>query len=173
MVIRGFIAASLDGYGADKSGGIGWLRTFEDVDYGYNRFISEIETVVLGRTTYDQIPSLGIGWPYPGNRGLVVTSRPLAKPYGGVEAWTLGVDKLISHLREFDEGDVWVVGGAKLQWAFIEAGALEHLDLFLIPVLLGDGVPLFPRTMPAPRTLVLRNVAMLAKGMAHLTYSFA
>jgi dihydrofolate reductase len=173
-MIRGLIAASLDGYVADRNGGIDWLRPFEDVDYGYDRFICEIEAVVIGRATYDQIPSLGMGWPYPGKRGFVVTSRPLAQSYQGVQAWALGVDGLISHLREQSRGDVWVVGGAKLQWAFIEAGALERLDLFLIPVLLGDGVPLFPKGISPskPRSIVRRNAAILPKGMAHLTYGF-
>jgi dihydrofolate reductase len=172
-MIRGYIASSVDGYVADKSGGIDWLRAFDDVDYGYDSFISEIETVVMGRRTYDQIPSLGIGWPYSGKRGLVVTSSPLTQLHPGVEAWTGGVDKLITYLRERNRGDVWVVGGAQLQSAFIEAGALERLELFLIPVLLGDGISLFPKTEPRPRNLVLHNVEMLPKGMTRLIYGFA
>ena len=172
MKIRGYIAASVDGYVADRSGGIGWLRPFEDVDYGYDAFIAQIETVVIGRRTYDQIPLLGVGWPYPGKRCLVVTSRPLTETYPGVSAWTQGVARLIPHLRDTNLADVWVVGGAQLQWAFIEAGALDLLELFMIPVLLGDGVRLFPQSAGGLRGMVLHGVAELPKGMARLTYGF-
>jgi dihydrofolate reductase len=170
MMIRGYIATSVDGYVADKDGGIDWLRAFDDVDYGYDAFISEIDTVVMGRRTYNQIPSLGIGWPYLDKRGFVATSSPLTQRYPGVEAWAAGVDKLIARLRQGGRGDVWVVGGPQLQWAFIEAGALERLDLFLIPVLLGDGIPLFPRTTSGLKTLILDSVEMLPKGMVRLVY---
>ena len=142
------------------------------MDYGYEAFIAQIGTVVLGRRTYDQIPSFGVGWPYPGRRGLVVTSRPLAEAYPGVSAWTQGIEPLIPYLRDLAGADVWVVGGAQLQWAFIEAGALDVLELFLIPVLLGDGVKLFPKAAGGPRGMVLHSVASLPKGMAHLTYGF-
>ncbi len=100
VAIRGFIAASLDGYIAASDGGIEWLKPFEKFDYGYDRFIAEIATVVMGRKTYDQLPALGVGWPYPGKPGIVVTSRPLASPPQGVVAWRDGVKSLIAHLRE-------------------------------------------------------------------------
>jgi dihydrofolate reductase len=98
--IRGFIAASLDSYIATPDGGIEWLKPFEKFDYGYDRFIAEITTVVMGRKTYDQLPALGLDWPYPGKPGIVVTSRTLASSSQGVVAWRNGVESLIAHLRE-------------------------------------------------------------------------
>ncbi len=142
--IRGYIAVSLDGYIADAKGGVAWLDAFQSVDYGFDQFFAEIRTVVLGRTTYDQV--LGFGWPYAGRRGFVVTSRSLGRPPEGVEAWGRGVGALIGHLRELDDGDAWIVGGAALQQAILEAGAIDRLDLFIMPVTLGHGVPLFPKT---------------------------
>lgn len=142
--IRGYIAASLDGYIADSDGGVGWLDAFQDVDYGFDRFFAEIGTVVLGRATYDQV--LGFGWPYAGRRGLVVTSRPLDDPPAGVQAWTGTIDALIARLRGLADGDAWIVGGARMQQAILDAGGLDQLDLFIVPVTLGDGVPLFPKT---------------------------
>ncbi|MBB3771842.1 dihydrofolate reductase [Angulomicrobium tetraedrale] len=175
-LIRGFIAASLDGYIADRDGGIGWLAPFDEVDYGYAGFIADIGRVVMGRGTFDVVTGFESGWPYAGKGGIVVTSTPLANAPAGVEAWHKGVPALIAHLRaregENAGGDIWLVGGGGLQAAFIEAGALDRLDLFVIPVLLGEGVPLFPRTPAPPRTLTLEASLALDKGMVRLTYTF-
>ena len=57
--IRGFIAATLDGYIADTDGGMEWLNEFGDSDYGYEDFIAEIDTVVIGRKTFDQVTKNG------------------------------------------------------------------------------------------------------------------
>jgi dihydrofolate reductase len=65
-VIRGYIATSLDGCVADASGGLDWLAPYATVDVGYRDFTDQVGTVVMGRRTHDQIPSLGIGWPYAG-----------------------------------------------------------------------------------------------------------
>lgn len=174
-IIRGFIAASLDGYIADTDGGIGWLTPFDGVDYGYAGFIAEIGTVVMGRRTYDDIAGFPGGWLYEGKRGLVVTSRPLGAAPAGVEPWHEGVPALLAHLatRPDGEGDVWVVGGGGLQAAFIAAGALRRLDLFVIPVLLGAGVPLFPAGETPARGLTLDGTESYANGMVRLRYALA
>lgn len=64
-VIRGLIAASLDGYVAGLDGSVATLAPFVSVDHGYQRFIEQVGTVVMGRRTYDLIPSLGVGCPMP------------------------------------------------------------------------------------------------------------
>ncbi|MCJ8142042.1 dihydrofolate reductase family protein [Ancylobacter sp. A5.8] len=173
MAIVGYMAASLDGYIADRDGGISWLAPFDEVDSGYADFIADIETVVMGRTTYDQVIAMGresgAGWFYKGKRSLVVTSRPLADAPVGVEPWQEGVPALIAHLRALP-GNSWIVGGAGLQDAFIAADALDRLDLFVIPVLLGDGLAMFPRNARGPRGLTLERSLALPKGMVRLTY---
>ena len=169
-IIRGFIAASLDGYIADRDGSIGWLSPFDDVDYDYAGFIAQIGTVVLGRGTFEVCAAFEGDWLYAGKRGIVVTSTPLIGAPDGVERWSEGVPALIAHLRAQQGKDIWVVGGGALQAAFIAAGALDRLELFVIPVLLGDGVPLFPKTQEPLRSLTLEASAALGKGMVRLTY---
>lgn len=141
--IRGYIAASVDGFIADDDGGVDWLESFNVVDCGYERFINDIRTVVMGRKTYDQSLELSPNWAYPGKRALVVTSRPIERLPSGVAPWTDGIINLVQHLRDLDDGDVWVVGGSQLQSALFELDAMERLELFIIPVLLGGGIPLF------------------------------
>ncbi len=169
-LIRGFIAASLDGCVADADGGVQWLAPFRKVDPGYGAFIDDVGTVVMGRRTYDLIPSLGTGWPYAGKRGFVVTSRRGDPVQRGVKFWREGVPDLIERLRDLDDGDAWVVGGAGLLAAFAEEGALDRLSLLIAPVLLGEGLRLFPERTGAPRGLVLRGTAALAMGVVRLDY---
>ncbi|CAA0095827.1 Uncharacterised protein [Starkeya nomas] len=171
--IRGFIAASLDSYIADRDGGIGWLTPFDDVDYDYAGFIAGIGTVVMGRGTFDAVAGFEGGWPYAGKRGIVVTSTPLPDAPPGVEAWHAGVPALIAHLRAQDGGNAWVVGGGGLQAAFIAADALDRLDLFVIPVLLGSGVPLFPPEATPSRRLALEGTESYANGMVRLRYALS
>jgi len=165
--IVGYIAASLDGYIADAAGGVDWLDAFQNVDSGFDAFFDSIRTVVLGRTTYEQV--LGFGWPYAGRRGLVVTSRALDDPPDGVEAWRDGIAALVDHVRGLSDGDVWVVGGGRLQQAMLEAEAIDRLDIFVLPVTLGSGVPLFPKTDHRLR-FVLVDATPLDEGMLRLTY---
>ena len=168
-LIRGYIAASVDGYIASDSGDVDWLEPFNAVDYGYERFIGEIRTVVLGRKTYDQCLELSTSWVYPGKRALVVTSRPIEDPPSGVAPWTDGIPKLVQHLRALEDGDVWIVGGAQLQTALFELDALDRLELFIIPVLLGSGVALFP-AMTKSKTLSLVACEAFDMGVVRVDY---
>lgn len=168
--IRGYMAASLDGYIADRDGGVAWLDPFNAVDCGFERFFGEIRTVVMGRATYDQTRGFSADWVYAGKRGIVVTSKPLLDPPTDVVPWTSGIADLIQHLRGLNDGDVWIVGGSQLQCALLEHDALDRLELFLIPVLLGGGVPLF---RPGARTAAwqLDAVESFDLGLVRLDYN--
>ncbi len=168
-MIRGYLAASLDGYIADAEGGVDWLEEFQSYDFGFDAFLAEIGTVVMGRATYDQVMGFGGDWPYAGKRALVLTHRPLGDAPEGVEACQGDIPALLERLRAAEGGDVWIVGGATTQKAFLDAGGLDRLELFLIPVLLGDGVPLWPKGGPV-RKLLLRKSESLPGGMIRLDY---
>jgi len=140
-VFRLYIATSLDGFIADAEGGVDWLNDFETgVDYGTDAFMAEIDTLIMGRATYDQVVGFG-AWPYAGKRCFVLTSRPIADAPEGVEA-TSDLAGLIAELRE-DGAQVWILGGAATVDGCRAMGALDTVELFVMPVLLGSGVPLF------------------------------
>lgn len=169
-MIRGYMAMSADGFVADRDHGVGWLDRFDAADTGYAAFIEDVSTVVMGRNTFDQVVGFDVGWPYPGKRGLVVTSRPLDSPFPEAAGWDAGVEALVEHLRLCD-GDSWIAGGPRLQAEFIARGLLERLDLFVIPVFLGGGVPLFPRD-GSMIDLELQNLERFDMGIVRLTYGF-
>lgn len=172
--IRGYIGASLDGYIAASDGGLEWLTKYDGMDAGefsYDRFIAGIRTVVMGRGTYDALAGFGIDWPYRDQRTIIVTSTEIANPAGPIEIWSDGISALIGYLRGLDDGDVWLVGGGQLQQAFIEHDALDDLVLFIVPELVGGGVPLFPPNGVA-RTVKLVSSAVLEPGCLRLLYDF-
>jgi dihydrofolate reductase len=171
--ILGYIASSLDGFIADKDETLKWLTTRGDMELGehdYNIFIKKIRTVVMGRTTYDWFEKSGTPWPYQDKRVIVVTSRPLPHPAGPLETRT-NIDELITELRSYNDGDIWMLGGGKLQMAFIERGALDELEIYIISELIGGGTPLFPATGFATKPTLL-SAKSLGGGCARLHYKF-
>ncbi|MDX3974227.1 dihydrofolate reductase family protein [Shinella sp.] len=146
--ILGYIAASLDGYIATEDDGLDWLFKYDSDDLGehdYRLFIKRIRTVVMGRGTYDFIAKESSPWAYADQRVIVVTSNPIPDPKGALEVRD-DVDALIAELRALDDGDVWMLGGGKLQMAFLERDALDEIEIYIIPEMLGGGRPLFPAT---------------------------
>ena len=170
--IVGYIATSLDGFIADPSESLDWL-TGSDAELGehhYDLFIKRIRTVVMGRATYDWLMRNSNSWPYAEQRTIVVTSRPLPNPPVAVETRS-DVDALVAELRAFEDGDVWMCGGGKLQMAFLERGALDEIEIYVASALIGGGYPLFPATgfKATPR---LNSATALGAGMARLHYRF-
>lgn len=171
-VIRGMMAASLDGFAADATGTVGWLDAFEGADWGYEAFIAGIGTVVMGRRTYAQMLDLTSAWPYPGKRGIVL-GRGLQQPLrGGAEVWTGDLPALVARLRA-DPADAWVVGGPMLQGDLLAMGALDRLELCVVPRLLGSGLPVFPTGPVPPRQPLLQSARTLPMGMVMLDYVFS
>jgi dihydrofolate reductase len=170
--IVGYIASSLDGFIAEPDESLAVLER-PDLDLGvppYDLFIKRIRTVVMGRGTYDWLVRKGVGWPYAEQRSIVVTSRPIADPVAAIETRS-DVDALIDELRALDDGDVWMLGGGQLQMAFIERGALDEIEVYVISQLLGGGFPLFPAT-GFSKALKLISATALGTGGARLHYSF-
>jgi dihydrofolate reductase len=167
--IVGYIAASLDGFIADETEGLDWLYKAEAElgEHHYDRFIEGIRTIVMGRSTYDWLARSGMDWAYGRQRVLVVTSRPIENPVGALETRS-DIDTLIA---ELGDGAVWVLGGGRLQMAFIERDALDEIEVYLASAIIGGGSPLFPPT-GHKATLRLLSAKSLGPGMARLHYSF-
>ena len=166
-LVRAQLAVSVDGRIADARGGVGWLEPFPAEDFGIQEFLNGIGTLVMGRTTYDQM--LGFGpWPHGEKRTMVLTTRGLDA--AGVEAVRpADAGRAVAALRGNTNGDVWVVGGARTIAAMLAARALDRLELHVIPVLVGDGIPLFgPDTLPQGLDAI--QATALVKGVVRLVY---
>jgi len=172
--ILGYIATSLDGFIATPDDSLDWLFKYDGMDLGehdYRLFLKRIRTVVMGRGTYDFVAQDPGPWPYGEQRAIVVTSRPIIDPKGPLE--TRGdIDTLIAELQSLDDGDVWMLGGGQLQMAFMERGALDEIEIYVMPELIGGGRPLFPPTgfRASPRLLSARA---LERGCVRLHYALS
>ncbi|MDB5587860.1 MAG: dihydrofolate reductase [Devosia sp.] len=171
--ILGYIAASLDGFIATPDENLDWLMQQPDLDLGehdYRHFIKTIRTVVMGRATYDWIERFPGPWDYADQRVIVVTSRPIENPKGPLETRS-DLSALIDELRALDDGDVWMLGGGKLQMEFMARGALDEIEIYVISEIIGGGIPLFPAT-GARLSPKLISAQAIGPACARLHYRF-
>ncbi|MGO4175958.1 dihydrofolate reductase family protein [Bosea sp. TAF32] len=171
--ILGYIATSLDGMITAEDNSLDWLFKYDDMNLGehdYRTFLKRTRTVVMGRGTYEFIAGDSSPWSYGDKRVIVVTSRPIDNPKGPLEVRS-DVDAVIRELRGLDDGDVWMLGGGQLQMAFLERGALDEIEIYVIPEMLGGGRPLFPLSgFRASPTLI--SAQAIDKGCVRLHYRF-
>ncbi len=159
---------SLDGFIADHNGSVGFLNAFNDQDYGYKEFLTSIRTVVMGRRSYEVARTLG-AWEYSGKRSIVLTSQALGNLPPDVDTTPGPVEMLTVDLRKNSDGDVWIMGGGEVMGAFLDAGAVDTMELYIVPVLLGRGVRLFTRSGP-PVTMKLLETKKFANGVVRALY---
>ena len=167
--LRIYIAVSLDGFIATVDGGVEWLERFQAFDFGYESFVAEIDAIVMGRTTYEQVRTFG-EWPYPGKSTIVMSSKQIEGLPDNTRVSTRDAEELASGLRAAG-GDVWILGGARTIRGFLDAGAIDRFEIFVMPVLLGDGLPLFGRSIvQAPLQLI--DTHQYSNDVLKLTYRF-
>lgn len=170
-----FIATSLDGFIARTDGSIDWLeeanaRVPEGEDCGYHAFIATVDTLVMGRKTFETVLAFD-AWPYGDKRVVVLSSKPVAIPAalsGTVSASSEEPRALVERLAAEGARHLYVDGGLTIQ-RFLSAGLIDALILTRIPVLLGEGRPLFG---PLPGDVALTHVATRAYdfGFVQSTY---
>lgn len=138
-----FIAMSLDGYIADITGSVGWLEEIEGKgDNGYTTFLDEIDTVVMGHTTYKQLFTLTDTFPYS-KKHVYVFSNEKA---GTKDENAAFVNGSVKNWLETTEGkSIWLVGGAQLVKKFLEENQIDRFIITVAPIILGDGTPLFEK----------------------------
>jgi dihydrofolate reductase len=146
--IKLYIATSLDGYIAREDGSLDWLNNIsnpDNTDHGYNEFYSEIDTLILGRKTYEEILGFDVEWPYGNSLSYVVTKDKSFKIKTEKTEIVTSIDrKFIQYLKNHSKKDIWLVGGGKLISRFLELDAINEMILSIIPIILGKGIPLFP-----------------------------
>ena len=167
--LRVYLATSIDGYIADADGGVDWLTPYTSDEVDFAGFQATIGATVFGRRTYDQSLERGVKF----GRSVVLTHRRLENPPPEVEGFAGDVRELAELLRaELAESgkDVWLMGGGESIRPFHQAGLVDRWEIFLIPILLGDGVPLFPPGGPGPAKLRPTHSRTYSNGIVELRY---
>lgn len=139
-----YIASSLDGYIATKDDSLEWLYNVEgEGDNGYSEFYETVDTVLLGKRSYDWIMQQDIGeFPYK-NKECFVFTRSHIEDTEDVKFINDNVTKFIDKLKSQDGKNIWIVGGGELLDSFIQAKLVDDLIITIAPTILGKGIPLF------------------------------
>jgi dihydrofolate reductase len=174
--IRLFIASSLDGYIARASGEVDWL--FTDQDYGYAAFLAEVDTVLMGRKTYEQVLSFG-EYPYSEKTSFVFSTALQGQraPLRGslrdryVEFVGSNLVDVVESLRRSPGRDIWLVGGSQIIGFFLQQGWVDELILSIHPRILGSGIPLIPRDANLETALTLKEVKTYDSGLIQVSYT--
>jgi dihydrofolate reductase len=141
-----FVGASVDGFIARRNGDLDWLPAGDGEPHGYDEFIATVDTIVIGRKTFETV--LGFGaWPYGDKRVVVLSSTPVdlrtARARGGVVEQMGGPPPdIVARLAASGARHLYVDGGITIQ-RFLQAGLIQSLVITRVPVLIGDGIPLF------------------------------
>jgi dihydrofolate reductase len=162
-----FIAMSVDGYIARRDGSIDWLSIVHPVDeaHGYEEFMSSVDTIVIGRATYETVLQYE-KWPYIGKLVIVMTHRP-ANAHNAVEFYSGSAVELANRLTNAKR--VYVDGGNVVS-QFFAAGLIHDLTISVIPIVLGSGIRLFSGGEGEHR-LELQNSRSWPRGMVQMRYS--
>jgi dihydrofolate reductase len=183
-----YCAATLDGYIADADDGLDWLLGYEgtaavDGEAGplseggsYEAFYEPVGALVNGSVTYEFILEHMAGdaeWPYSGKPCWVLSSRDLDIPEGegvDVRIENASVPDLYDRMVESaGERNLWIVGGGNVASQFADAGLLDEVLVTVVPVVLGEGKPLFDRALPGG-PMQLTGTTPYANGMVGLNY---
>jgi dihydrofolate reductase len=157
MTVSVFIGISVDGFIARPDGGLDFLPVGGGEPHGYDEFMASVDALVIGRKTFETVLAFA-AWPYGRKRVVVLSSRPVdlsAVLEGVVEQMAGPPAEIISKLAASGAHHLYVDGGITIQ-GFLRAGLVQRLIITRVPVLIGDGIPLFGTL---PRDIQLRHVA--------------
>jgi len=157
MTVSVFIGASLDGFIARANGDLDFLPPGGGEPHGYNEFIASVDAIVIGRKTFETVLTMQ-PWPYGDKRVVALSSRPidLSAVVGGVVEQMAGTPaEIVSRLAATGAHHLYIDGGITIQ-GFLRAGLIQRLIITRVPVLIGDGIPLFGAL---PRDIRLRHIA--------------
>jgi dihydrofolate reductase len=157
MMVSVFIGTSLDGYIARPNGEFDFLPAGGGEPHGYDEFIASVDTLVIGRKTFETVLAFP-DWPYGSKRVVILSSRPLdlsAVRNGVVEQMAGPPAEIVAKLAASGAHHLYVDGGITIQ-EFLRAGLVQRLIITRVPVLIGEGIPLFGAL---PRDVQLQHVA--------------
>jgi dihydrofolate reductase len=157
MTVSVFVGTSVDGFIARPNGDFDFLPAGGGEPHGYDEFMASVDALVLGRKTFETVLRLAV-WPYGDKRVVVLSSRPVdlsAARGGKVEQMSGAPAEIVSKLAASGAQHLYVDGGITIQ-RFLRAGLVQRLIITRVPVLIGEGIPLFGTL---PHDVRLRHIA--------------
>jgi dihydrofolate reductase len=166
--IRYAVAMSLDAYIAGPNGESDWIIMDPEIDFG--ELFNSFDTVLMGRRTFEVAMAQGGNDPMPGMKTVVVSRTLRPQDYPGITIVADRVEETLDRLRAESGKDIWLFGGGSLFRSLLDARLVDTVELGVVPILLGGGIPLLP---PPAKQAKLRLVASRAyeTGIVSLEYA--
>ncbi|TNE27792.1 MAG: dihydrofolate reductase [Bacteroidetes bacterium] len=169
-----YIATSANGKIADANGGVEWLEQIpnpDQLDYGYADFLKTVDTTIMGYSTYAQLISWDIEFPYIGLDNYVVTRKETPEDNGHVIFVKSDLETKIEELKSMtSDKDIWLVGGGSTNARMLEAGLVDEVRLFVMPIFLQSGIDLTAE-MKENVMLGKPKVVVHSAGIVEMIYS--
>ncbi len=167
-----YCATSLDGYIARTDGSIDWLAPYENLpeeDYGYYDFISNMDAIIMGRNTFEKIQSFEL-WPYEIPVFVLSITLQQNEPSEQYKIVNEPIYNLTKDLQNIGYKNLYIDGGKTIQ-SFLEQDLIDELIITTVPVILGDGIPLFSK-MDIEKKLLLKETKIFDNGLVQNEYIF-
>jgi dihydrofolate reductase len=167
-----FIATSLDGYIAKPNDDLSFLKIVEKEgeDYGYEEFTANIDTIILGRKTYDYVlKEIGSAHYDNGERDVYVITKTERPGVGRTTFYTGSLTELIQRLKAENGKDMYCDGGAEVINELLKNDLIDELTISMIPILVGNGTRLFKDNRPE-QELELMSSKSFDTGLTQLHY---
>ena len=166
--LRYQVAVSLDGFIAGPDGEFDWIPMDPSIDFA--AVFKDFDTAVMGRKTYEVLSAADGQGALPGLDVIVFSQTLPAATYPGVQIVNDDPGEHVATLKALPGRDIWLYGGGVLFRSLLDAGLVDTVELCVVPVLLGDGIPVLPPG-PAHKLTLADHKTLPATGMVALSYS--
>lgn len=161
--IRYQVACSLDGYIAGPNGAFDWIIMDPEIDF--DALFAEFDTLLMGRRTYE-----ATGGGFPGMKAYVFSRTLNPADHPDVAVVRDSAEQTVRELRSGEGKDIWLFGGGALFRSLLELGLVDTVELAVIPVLLGGGIPLLPSPAVRKRLVLEDHRLYRTSGIMLLKY---
>ncbi len=168
-----YIATSMDGYIAQPNDELGFLSIVEQEgeDYGYADFIESVDTVIVGRKTYDKVLAMGFDYPHT-DKDVYVVTRTARPSQGSVNFHTGDLKALVQRLKSEKGKNIYCDGGAEIAHELMRENLIDEFVISMVPIMVGNGTRLFKDGRPE-QILELLSAKTFDKGLVQLHYRLA
>ncbi len=167
--IRYCVATSLDGYIAGPNGEADWIIMDPEIDF--NAIFSRFDTFLLGRKTFEMMLKSGQGGASPGTKTFVFSKTLQQGDYPDVTIVVDNAEKILSELRTQSGKDIWLFGGGGLFRSLLALGCVDTVEVAVVPVLLGAGIPFLPAPAKQTKLRLTGHRVYQKSGIVSLEYA--